>query len=75
MTLDGLDPAPRLNIEVALNQTYDWIWSVVCRRFTPILKRGAGANSQNAKYKVLQPGSNNGTSGPQEVPLEGSAAH
>ena len=42
MTLDGLDPAPRLNIEVALNQTYDWIWSVVCRRFTPILKRGAG---------------------------------
>ena len=43
MTLDGLDPAPRLNIEVALNQTYDWIWSVVCRRFTPILKRGRGA--------------------------------
>ena len=47
MTLDSLDPAPRLNIEVdpclPLNQTYDWIWSVVCRRFTPILKRGRGA--------------------------------
>ena len=47
MTRDSLDPAPRLNIEVypclPLNQTYDWIWSVVCRRFTPILKRGRGA--------------------------------
>ena len=53
MTLDGLDPAPRLNIEVALNQTYDWIWSVVCRRFTPILKRGAGPNRKTRNRIIL----------------------
>ena len=57
MTLNGLDPAPRLNIEVApclpLNQTYDWIRSVVCRRFTPILKRGAGPNRKTRNRIIL----------------------